>query len=170
MVVGNTAPAQLPGALGRDAGCGCCSAGTSLPPRVASGCELAQRGVIQGSCVPGPGAPQLAEVVLGVWDVQQLLEIPNLPCSTGAGGQQLLSPGVAALGCPCPSSSSAPGDPTLAVGKVFPQRVITGGWCNSGTSCWHRGKCACMFPGHDVAPGAGSYPFPNPWWQVPSHS
>lgn len=27
---------------------------------------------------------------------------PLLPCSNGAGGQQLLSPGVAALGCSCP--------------------------------------------------------------------
>lgn len=70
-------------------------------------------GVVQGNCVPGPGAPQLAEAVLGVWDVQQLLETPPLPCSTGTGG-------VAALGCSWPLLLLCPWGPHFSSGQGFP--------------------------------------------------
>ena len=84
-------------------------------------------GVVQGSYVPGPGAPQLTEAVLGVWDVQQLLETPSCLAAMGQEGSSCCPLGLLLWDAPAPSS--APRDSTLAVGKVFPQCVITRGRC-----------------------------------------
>lgn len=56
------------------------------------------------------------------WDcgVQQLLKNPPCPAALGQEGSSCCPLGLLLWDAPAPSSSSAPRDPSLAVGKVFP--------------------------------------------------
>lgn len=107
--VRSTAQEVSPAAHGRDAGCGCCSAGTSQPPRVTHRRQLAW-GSCLGECVPGHGAPQPAETVWGGLDPLALQH-------WGKDGSSCCPLGLLLWDAPASSSSSAPSSPTL---PVFP--------------------------------------------------
>lgn len=119
--VRSTAQEVSPAAHGRDAGCGCCSAGTSQPPRVTHRRQLAW-GSCLGECVPGHGAPQPAETVWGGWDPLALQHWGKMAAAAvpwGCCSGMLLLP-------PPPLPPAAP------LYQFFPQCVITRGWHNPG--------------------------------------